>query len=136
MNRTLLAALVATLALGAVATDAYARSRSVNGTGAGGHSYSRQLQSGCADQTCSRSRSGTTRNGNSWGHSGSVTNNGNGTWSGQRSGTGTHGGSYSSQGSVTNNGNGTYTYNGTGTATGPNGGSVSRDKTVTVTPAN
>lgn len=127
-----LAALAATLTLAGAASESFARDRHVSGTGAGGRSYSRSLDSGCANGTCSRSREGTGRAGNSWSRSGSATNNGDGTYSVDRSGEGRRGGTYS--GSGTTDGQGTYNYS--GTATGPNGKTVTVDKSRTVTPAN
>lgn len=123
-----LAALAATLALAGAASDSFARERHVTGTGAGGRSYSRSLDQGCANGTCSRSREGTTRGGNSWSADRSRTRNGDGTGSVSRDATGPRGGTYSGSGT---GGNGQYSYS--GTATGPNGKSVTVERDVTVT---
>lgn len=123
-----LAAFAATLALAGAAGESFARERHVTGTGAGGRSYSRSLDQGCANGTCSRSREGTTRGGNSWSAERSRTRNGDGTGSVTREASGPRGTTYS--GSATG-GHGDYSYS--GTATGPNGKSVTVDKSVTVT---
>ncbi|MCF4165345.1 hypothetical protein L2U69_06790 [Zavarzinia compransoris] len=135
MNKPLqitLAALATTLALAGAAAESFARDRSVSGTGAGGRSYSRSLDSGCLNGTCGRSREGTTRGGNSWYSNRGVSNNGDGTYSASRSAAGPRGATVNGTG--TTDGNGTWSYS--GTATGPNGGAVEVDKSVTVTPAN
>lgn len=127
-----LAALAASITLMGAAADGFARERHVNGTGAAGRSYSRNLDSGCTDGTCSRTRDGVTRGGNSWNSSRSATKNSDGTYSTQGSAQGPNGATYSGGGST--NGNGSYSYS--GTATAPSGKSVTVDKSVTVTPAN
>ncbi|PWR18835.1 hypothetical protein [Zavarzinia compransoris] len=125
-----LAAFAAALTLAGAAGDSFARERHVAGTGAGGRSYSRSVEQGCANGTCTRSREGTTRAGNSWHADRSRTRNGDGTGSVTHEAQGPRGGTYSGSGS---GGNGQYGYS--GTATGPNGRSVTVDRSVTVTPA-
>ena len=131
MKKLLFATFAAGLLFSGMATDAFARQRSSTATGHNGNTITRGFDSGCANGTCSRSRSVTGPQGRTRGHSGSVTNNGDGTYSTQRTAQGRRGGTYS--GSGTTDGNGTYSYS--GTATGPNGQSVTKEKSVTVTPA-
>jgi hypothetical protein len=131
MKKLLMTTFAVGVILAGASADAFARQRSSTATGRNGGTVTRDFQSGCANGTCSRSRSVTGPQGNTHSHSGSATNNGDGTYSTQRSAEGRRGGTYS--GSGTTDGNGTYSYS--GTATGPNGQSVTKEKTVTVTPA-
>ncbi len=130
MKKLLLTAFTVGAILAGASADVFARQHSSTATGRNGGTVTRNFQSGCANGACSRSRSVTGPHGNTRGHSGSIANNGDGTYSTQHTVDGRRGSTYSGGTTV---GNGSYSYS--GTATGPNGQTVTKEKSVTITPA-